>query len=337
MEWHTTALTHRIMMPRQTFLKKAYEFLKIRFDNGETFFDALEPTIDDLAAFFGVSRLAAKIRMIDIGYEEAIGAFNYIDGRYIKPYAFDKGSLARNQTFSIGAVDAGLLPFTDPEFSKATTFGEYLHVDAHFVLNSPRYITQDGNGATVLTDYARQHMNECCLVFYVSVKSDKQEASYVSECVLNRDKDSPFELEIKFHNGYQNSTPKKQQEYLASVVKENMEMYGKLSNDHTDCLEKVREWRGMTYVAIADEIPMEERQVRRIFKGESNGSIESLVAICLVLHLPPEISLDIINKSPLTLSLAKTEHQWYRFVLQYQYGKTIEEVRAFLQSHNVAL
>jgi Zn-dependent peptidase ImmA (M78 family) len=75
MEWQANALTPRIMMPRQMFLKKAYERFTYHLSNGVVFLDALEPVIDDLAAFFGVSRLAAKIRMIDVDYKEAIGAF----------------------------------------------------------------------------------------------------------------------------------------------------------------------------------------------------------------------------------------------------------------------
>lgn len=55
----------------------------------------------ELSKFFVVSRQAAKIRMIDLGYEEAIGAFTYIDGRYVKPHTFKKGTIKRNQTFSI--------------------------------------------------------------------------------------------------------------------------------------------------------------------------------------------------------------------------------------------
>jgi transcriptional regulator with XRE-family HTH domain len=114
-------------------------------------------------------------------------------------------------------------------------------------------------------------------------------------------------------------------------------MFSQLSNNHCDCLEQVRKWRKMTYVALAEEIPMEVRQVRRIFQGESNGSVPSLVAICLVLHLPPEISFHIIEKSPLTFSLINQDHQWYQFVLRYYYGKSLEETRAFLQSQNVSL
>ena len=50
--------------------------------------DVMETVIDALATFFVVSRHAAKIRMVDVGYEEAIGVFTYIDGHYVKPHAF---------------------------------------------------------------------------------------------------------------------------------------------------------------------------------------------------------------------------------------------------------
>jgi len=325
------------MMPRQMFLKKAYERFTYHLSNGIVFLDALEPVIDDLAAFFGVSRLAAKIRMIDVDYKEAIGAFNYIDGRYIKPHAFEKGTLARNQTFTISAADAGILPLTDPEFAKVTAHGKYLYVDAHFVLNDPKYIEQNADGETVLTDYARTHMNECCLVFDVFCKSDRKDAQYSSECVLNRDENSPFELEIKFNDSHQNLSQAEKSECIERTVKENMEMYGKLSNSHSACLEQVKEWRDMTYNEIAEEIHLDDRQIRRIFKGESDGSIEALVTLCLILRLPPEISFHIIEKSPHTLSWAKTDHQWYRFALQNLHSKKIDEIRAFLHQYNVAL
>jgi len=181
MEWQANALTPRILMPRQMFTKKAYEQFTHHLNNGASFLDALEPVIDELAEFFGVSRLSAKIRMIDVDYKEAIGAFNYIDGRYIKPYSFEKGTLSRNQTFTISVADAGILSLTDPDFAKTTAHGKYLYVDAHFVLNDPKYIEQNDDGKTVLTKYARGHMNECCLIFDVSCKTDRMSA-HTSQC-----------------------------------------------------------------------------------------------------------------------------------------------------------
>ena len=63
--------------------------------------DVIEPVIDDLAIFFGVSRLAAKIRMVDAGYKEVRGAFIYVDGRYVTSHRYKKDSITEDQTFSI--------------------------------------------------------------------------------------------------------------------------------------------------------------------------------------------------------------------------------------------
>ncbi|SHF37063.1 ImmA/IrrE family metallo-endopeptidase, partial [Caloramator proteoclasticus] len=195
MEWQANALTPRIQMPISTFKEKAFELIKKYKQSLQTeeIIDVMEPVIDELALFFGVSRLAAKIRMIDVGYEEAIGTFTYIDGHYVKPHCFKKGFLKRNQTFSISAIDAAIQSFIDPELSALIKEGSYVYVDSHFVLKHPKYVTRDENGYAILTDYARTHMEECCLVFDLSIKSGFKE-SYHSECFLNRDKGSNIDF-----------------------------------------------------------------------------------------------------------------------------------------------
>ncbi|WP_206528096.1 ImmA/IrrE family metallo-endopeptidase [Marinitoga sp. 38H-ov] len=92
MEWQANALTPRIQMPISTFKSKAFELIKKykQVLQTEEIIDVMEPVIDELALFFGVSRLASKIRMIDVGYEEDIGTFTYIDGHYVKPHFLKK-------------------------------------------------------------------------------------------------------------------------------------------------------------------------------------------------------------------------------------------------------
>ena len=85
--------------------------------------DVIEPVIDDLAIFFGVSRLAAKIQMVDAGYEEARGAFIYVDGRYVTPHRYKKVSITEDQTFSIGAEDAAIQSVTNPALKKLVETG----------------------------------------------------------------------------------------------------------------------------------------------------------------------------------------------------------------------
>jgi hypothetical protein len=336
MEWQANALAPRIQMPISTFKMKAFELIKQYKIEMEKFelIDVMEPVIDALASFFCVSRLAAKIRMIDAGYEEAIGTFTYIDGHYVKPHRFKKGVLQRNQTFSIGVIDAAIESIMNPQLRDIGEKGIYQYVDSHFVLNHPKYLTQDENGFTVLTNYALNHMDECCLVFDLSVKAGCRE-KYHSECFLNRDETSTIDFEIKYCNGYENSTKEKQNKYLEELMAENARMYDMLSNNYLDCLDKLKKWRKITFVQLSKKVLMDERQLRRIFKGASNGSLNALISICLAMHLPPEISFHIIEKSPFTLSMGDENHRWYRFALIYYYGRSMDEIRCFLSEHNV--
>ncbi|WDC84266.1 ImmA/IrrE family metallo-endopeptidase [Caloramator sp. mosi_1] len=210
MEWQANVLAPRIQMPISTFKEKAFELIKKYKQSLQTeeIIDVMEPVIDELALFFSVSRLAAKIRMIDVGYEEAIGTFTYIDGHYVRPHCFKKGFLKRNQTFSISAIDAAIQSLIDSQLSALIKSGNYIYVDSHFVLRDPKYVIRDENGNTILTDYARTHMEECCLVFELSIKSGFKER-YHSECFLNRDKGSNIDFDLKFNNGFQYASEEK--------------------------------------------------------------------------------------------------------------------------------
>ena len=334
MEWQANALTPKIQMPLAMFKTQAFKYIKqFRTELGTSeLIDVMEPVIDALATFFCVSRTAAKIRMIDAGYEEAIGTFTYIDGRYVKPHRFKKGALERNQTFSISAEDAAIQSITNPEMAALAGDGSYVYVDSHFVLNHPKYLTQDIFGQTVLTDYARTHMEECCLVFNLSVKSGCKER-YYTECFLNRDKTSNIDFDIKYCNGFEHATPEKKAKILADTLAEEMRVYNELPNSYTSSLKIVREWKNVTYKELAERILINERTIRRIVNGEEPGSINSIILICLGLHLPPNISSHIIRNSPFSLNFNNDSHIWYNFALTHLYPKSMDEIRAFLQEH----
>ncbi len=173
MEWQANSLTPRIQMPIDQFKIKATEFIqKYRNEFGDVpLVDIMEPVIEELATFFSVSRQAAKIRMVDAGYQEAVGAFTYIDGRYVRSHAFKQGSIEKSQTYSIGVDDAAFITFSDKRLRDQAGKGAYIYVESHFCLNDPKYITNDNTGRVVMTEYARLHIDECCLVFDLKVKS----------------------------------------------------------------------------------------------------------------------------------------------------------------------
>ena len=61
----------------------------------------MELAISEFADFFKVSTTAAKIRAVELGFEQAAGVFNFVDGKNYPPFSFQKGSLKTGQTFII--------------------------------------------------------------------------------------------------------------------------------------------------------------------------------------------------------------------------------------------
>ena len=337
MEWQANALAPKIQMPLEMF-KKQVEFTIAKYRREQRLLDPIEwiePVIDDLAQFFGVSRLAAKIRMIDAGYEAALGAFIYIDGKYVPPHrTFRKQVVNTNQTFSIPFEDLAVLMFQSPELSKLVNSSSYSYVESHVVLNLPLYVEKDLFGNEYLTEYARKHMEECCLLFEVKAKRDYSEQYYQTICVLNRDKQSPIVFEMKFVNGFENSTEEKQKEALNNMLSENTEMFMSLTGDYKVNLNKLMEWRQLNYKKIAEKVNVSAETVGRCMNGKTTDR-NTLILICLAMHLPYMFTEKILNDAGCPLVPSKIEHQYYRFVLENMYSKEITEIREFLNKQNV--
>ena len=259
--------------------------------------------IDELAQFFAVSRIAAKIRMVNAGYEEAAGAFTWIDGAYVKPYAYAKGSLKQNQTYSLSIKDAVRIALADPSFREKAGDGRYVYTDSHFVLNHPKYIIRDESGSLIMTDYARYHMNECCIAFTIGLNGDI-DRQYHSECFLNRDQNNPFDFEITFDEGVDEAQRDK--------------MLGETVMDQT---------------SLAKASGVSLRTINRIMNGESRGSRLDIVLMCLGLELPPAVSRFILSLTPHNLVYSDEDCIWYGFAIDHLYTLGVAKIREILHKH----
>ena len=166
-EWQANALAPKIQMPYPAFKRKTWELIRLQRQDSpdKPLVDLLPPVIAELADLFGVSKLAVKIRLLEVGYPEARGVLDYVDGRYLRPYAFAPGALEKNQTFTISAVELAQLYDESEELRERLQSGEYTVVESHVCLNDPRYVFGLGGGMPMLTEYARLHVDECCLKF----------------------------------------------------------------------------------------------------------------------------------------------------------------------------
>lgn len=339
MEWQANALAPRIQMPIVQFKTKARELIeKCRLEFGDVpLVDIMEPVIDELATFFCVSRQAAKIRMVDVGYHEAVGAFTYIDGRYVRPHSFKKGSVEKCQTYSIGVEDAAVVAFCDMRLRDQSGKGAYVYVDSHFCLNDPKYITNDDTGRVVMTEYARLHIDECCLVFDLKIKAkNKYGEQYYTECVLYRDVNSGIEFQASF-SGKANTDVMAKADAIINRSREIQKMLCGMPQGFGRALIYLmelgdRNGKKYTVEGLAEAARLESKTVQRMRNDPTYPkNIESVVAVCIAMQLPPECSKKLMEYSGLSLRCADNEaHILYEFFLTHFYMNTVDECNEML-------
>lgn len=336
-EWQANTIAPMIQMPKEAFRIKVEEAI-LKFKKTYNLYDSLdwiEPVIDEVSNCFMVSRLAAKIRMIELGYEEAIGAFVYVDGKYVPTHTVSKNfKLERNKTFSVSYYDLALEILINEELRNKIYSGMYTYVNSHVILNLPKYVSKDIFGFEKLTDYARRHMEECCLPFDIKVKSGVSTSSYQAISILNRDKDSPIEFEVRFVNGYENVPTDKQIKAFGDIIKVESELYLSMSNDYIASLREIMKRKNINQKQLAEKIGVNAETVGRCLSGKTINR-NTLMLICLGLHLPYKCSLKLLESAGCPLVLSDRDHQYYDFVLKMYYHKELVEIQKFLSDHGV--
>lgn len=336
MEWQANALAPRIQMPLVPFKMKVHElFRKCRDESGSfNLIDNMERVIDEVALFYGVSRCAAKIRMVDVGYDEAIGVFTYVDDHYVKPHCFKNGSIRKDQTFSISIKDALVESAIKPELKKKLESGNYLFVDSHFCFNHPKYIIVNEEGETVLTDYARFHMDECCLVFDLRIKSlNKYGEAFFTECVLYRDAASNIVFEA--HYSSDNKDNPNQANMIKQYNTELLNVARMLPATFSGTLNALIDWSGMTEEKLAEAASISEKTIQRLRNEEpDNVTIETVVQLSIGMQLPPVLSNCLLKASGKSFMMTE-QHIMYQFLLNACYTKSIYECNEMLEAQKL--
>lgn len=337
MEQQANRLTPMIQMPAKPFRAKAVEYISLYMKETGALHEneVMEYVIDRLATEYVVSRQAAKFRLIDLGFESAIGTFTYVDGHYVRPHGFAKGKLSYNQTFTIPAQDAAIQRFVNDELRELTKDGDYLFVENHYVYNAPLYVERDLTGRLRLTSYALSHMDECCLVFDMRITGGV-ETEYHTICYLNREP-SNVTFEMKFHNGYENSIQEKQLKMRQEEMREWMEVRMQMTDNPEQCMELLLGWRNMTYVSLGDSIDLHDKTISRTAKGKTAPKLETIVRICFGLRLPPVISEKLLDVFGIKLMPTNEKHMWIREALNIKYAESYDAAKEYLEFFGVEI
>lgn len=332
MEWHARALAPKILMPDAMFKQRVDFLLREYFlEHPVNQTEAYAEVIQQLAAEFGVSKLSAKIRMVECGYEQAIGAFVYVDDQVVPNHTWKTGTLASDETFTIDEMSLMAESSFNPELMKVLNEGRYIFVESHVVKRSPKYVEKDIFDNVVLTNYARQNMHECALTFSISLKNGQLKLSNEVKLavVLNRLEESPYELTVRYKRGVDARDDDDKLDFLVDNLIEQDKIFKKLNGDFSDCMNAVLDWRNTGAIEMAKLVNTDASNYRKFINGKS-GSIDMLVESCIRLYLPYDFSNHLIEVSRFSLDNNNVVHICYKRALQIFVGRPWEDVLALI-------
>ena len=261
-----------------------------------------------------------RARLIQLGHVMAKGALNYVDDRYIEPFAFALEKGAGNYTFVIDRKAAFAEYLENPDFREYLDSGAFVYADGHICLNDPKYVEYTRYGAK-LTKWANAHVDECCLRF-ISVYEQASVAGY-SFGALNSDE------EYNRHYLTLGNNDKGQAKPVS--VAEMCDIKRNLPSTFHEMLVVLMKLQNVTIEQLAEKAAMSVETIKRLRRIERRDyTIDQILALCIGLHLPPWLSYELIKCAGLVLRDIP-EHHAYRCILDLLFMDSIDKVQQFLK------
>lgn len=312
-EWQANSLAPRILMPCRLFTSV---FMQVYAEKRETTVyhcsaEIMEKTIECLAELFGVSKLSAKIRAIQLGITEAEGVCLHIDGIYHPPFTFRRGSLAPKKTFILDRINYDQLMIENAEFFELINSGQFVYTGCVVCINDPLYIRKSHfsqQSEFELTIYARENVNECCLAFdRIFYQDDSLDKDFYGLCYLSKELNAASHTKTTPTDDLQNQD-RKSRAVEAKKLREKgdsiMAVLRSLPTGFPETLDthirmaRKSNGRKMTNLELSKITGLSEDYIASLRKDPGlNVTLETVCSLCIALHLLPCYSKDLIRKS----------------------------------------
>ncbi|MDD6269173.1 MAG: ImmA/IrrE family metallo-endopeptidase [Oscillospiraceae bacterium] len=294
MEKQADNIAAYVLMPAPAFKKKAEEILNsygcIRTP------DCIKEAADRIASFFGVSVSAARRRLIELGFDEFKGVYNFVDNKYVPPFVFRKGTLASHETFVISEEQVKLLVRENRKLRSYFSRDLVRFAENHVVLNEPEYIYRDNKGMH-LTKFAREHI-DCCAFKYdlLCFSLEQKNTTQNSMDTMLRMVGSTMSVQLIMSDS--NTSMEEKAELLNERKKDITEISKKIGGSFPEALTAVVEWSDMKKGEIAQAAWTDEKTLYNLcHDDEIRVSMETVVRLCIAMNLPTEVSYRLLNCS----------------------------------------
>ena len=339
-EWQANELAIRVAIPKHLVEKAIDEYensiCPIHHEiNSSVPHDGhyYQNMVYKLSEDFNVPKEIMKKRLRQLGYDFAEGAFVQVDGCLYPPFTFPCGAIKENETFIIDHNSYERLLRENEEFAELINSGRFIYLEYVVCILSSKYIAATVNYDDVkfeLTDYARNHADECCIKFCLhSNCAYSQPTLYYDHVYLYREgysKTSEYYYD-KNNNGLSALIEDKIQdeidgieqsesddEILYEMKKEGIDTFSKALTYIMDKANKPR----LTKAVVAEVLGCEERTIQNYRSGaQTPDTIEKVMLICLAGKTGPKVSEFLINKAVGGIPDIGLKKTAYKFLLKY--------------------
>ena len=311
MEWQANQLAPRILMPAEMTRRVYGDFLMAAHQANpfRRYAENVQQAVGDTASFFGVSLIAAKLRLMELGYEEVLGVFNYCDGEQMPPFAFRKKKLNRNQSFVIDEQNLTIQLVMHPEIGRLFADKVLVYANHMLCFNDSKFVQQNENGRHELTEYALEHVDECCFVFDRKFSaSDKYSDTFYSRCFLCREIDAADYVPAEYdpdHEINQSKTAMQSEidKIMDRVRAEAKDMNENMRGGFGGCLKYYMEHYGVTLEELEGRCGVSTVTI----SGYRNGADTSLdkgtvLALCKGMYMTPAHAEHLLSQAGVNLT-----------------------------------
>lgn len=275
--------------------------------------ESMRHMIELLAKRNGVSFSMAKCRMIELGYYEAEGIREYVNGQVIPDHGC-AGAWPEKATFTISAQDAAKLACADGAFESALRSGRYRYVEGHFCIDDERYCYIDEYKRIRLTYYARNHIDECCLAFKVigcRMKGEFRQSAVFRKKGETGQYPSGYTLAAEpGTEGYE-----KENSCLVSDCILWMDIYKELEDEFGESIKHILKRKHLTQEALAGMLGVSPKALYN-YLNSGRPSLPHIVGICVAMSLPYYISMELIENAGYALRKSEIDFLYRQFLLQ---------------------
>ncbi len=327
MEFQARYGSYGLMMPitfmRETITAMYKEAFANKRKNGNYDHDGRRYDViaRNIASEFMLSKARIRARMIQLGYTAAKGSLNYVDGKYIMPFAFSELESARgDETYVIDRKSVFKLYNTDKTFQQIMQTGHFAYVDGHVVHCDSSNIVRMGSQSQ-LSAWANAHIDRVSLRFSKVYSADHHYRYTFGQ--MNSAEAVKNTFKFLDLNGSMS---------VREAERAKTQLMDEMPTSFHGALAYIMKGR-MTVEELERRIPLSRRQILRLrTEDRKKYELDQVIALCIGLNLPPWLSDILLEKAGLVVKRYGA-YGYYGTILDCFYLDSMKEVQQFLSDN----